>query len=112
MNPRRIPPSLILLVLFLSGCVGTPVDEERSQNNLHGTVRDAGGDPVAQVAVDVLGGEFARTDSAGSYSVMVLPGSWTVEFSKPDYVTVDTSITMTRGNDKRLDVVLRLDVGL
>lgn len=102
--------------IVLAMCVASIVVAFHWQTTLSGTVRVAGAasptDPVGSANVQVLQGNSVahsgKSDSSGTYSVTGLePGSYTVEFSKANFVrTQVANVLIADGTPKTQDGLL------
>lgn len=84
---KRIIFFLLIALFFLStGC---------SKKNVEGVVKDPFGKGVEGVMVQVLKSQFkTMTNGSGKYSVDFAPGSFTIQFSKPGYTTLQIDLTI------------------
>lgn len=63
--------------------------------------------PIPDVLVEVLGDTMTTTTSeAGFYSIELAAGDYTLRFSHPEYVPVETSASILGGRTTWLDVIL------
>jgi len=77
---------LLLCLILLNGC---------SKKDIEGTVHDPHGKGIAGVSVQILKSTFrSTTDPNGRYSLDYIPGSFTIQFSKPDYTTHKLDLTL------------------
>jgi hypothetical protein len=81
--------------------------------SLHGRVRDASGQPLPSVSVNVTGNASSRasvTDSTGAYEISALPpGRYDVAFKLLDFATVfERDVHVQEGSASVLDATLQL----
>jgi tetratricopeptide (TPR) repeat protein len=90
---------------------------ESDLNTIGGTVRDAGGNPVAAVTISLFAAGTsaltARTDPDGKYSFSALgQGSYTLRAEKVGYSTITSAtLVLGRGDAKRVDLVFQSQDG-
>ena len=108
--PFRARSALLLLcVLLLGSGLGPRLILAQDTASLRGYVRDATtGETLLQANVVVQGtGQGAATNNAGYYTLRGLsPGTYTVVFSYIGYRTRTESVTLSAGEERRLDVAL------
>ncbi len=101
---RILGRHLLLILLFL------PFDSVFGQNwgDVTGTVRDTTGTPVYGVTVIVDTTNFGTsTGEAGTFSLRVPAGSYTLRFSAIGFETQRRSIVVDRNETAHVDLVLR-----
>lgn len=96
--------SLLAVLLFLLGTAGSGLAQNTNSGDIRGTVTDASGAVVPEVAVTLLNTDTGAvkslvTNSAGLYdAVSILPGHYTITFSKDGFdKLVRTGITLEVG---------------
>ena len=97
-------------------CVAGDVCGGSGTGFISGAVFDSNGGPVAGVVITVSGPQLPRdrtftTNESGMYQFLrLLPGTYTVEASKPDLGSSKRDIIVELDRDARVDVVLGLAV--
>ena len=110
LNPR----SLLLAIAACAWLATSAAAQETG--SISGAVFDSNGGPVAGVVITVSGPQLPRgrtftTNESGMYQFLrLLPGTYTVEASKPDLGSSKRDIIVELDRDARVDVVLGLAV--
>ena len=79
-------------LLFVSGALAAPAQDETTLVRVAGVVRDAAGQALAGVLIEGLSGpESTETDAQGAFTLVLPPGS-TLRASRSGYVTVTHSV--------------------
>ena len=79
-------------LLFVSGALAAPAQDETTVVRVAGVVRDAAGQALAGVLIEGLSGpESTETDAQGAFTLVLPPGS-TLRASRSGYVTVTHSV--------------------
>lgn len=66
-----------------------------------GKVVDTKGNPIEGAEVKIVEtGDKATTAADGTFTLYTTPGTYTLSVSKPGYVSVQTSVTLTTGDNK------------
>jgi outer membrane receptor protein involved in Fe transport len=100
---------IALLSLVLLALLSVPPAAAQESASLRGYVRDAStGETLLQANVVVQGaGRGTATNNAGYYTLRGLePGTYTVAFSYIGFETATREVTLTAGEERRLDVEL------
>ncbi|HYK56608.1 MAG TPA: TonB-dependent receptor, partial [Flavisolibacter sp.] len=94
----------LLLVLFLS----TTLISLAQTATLKGTVKDASGNPLSGASVTLQGQSRGTTSkNDGTFSLLVNPGTLTVNASYVGFATARQTITVTSGETSTIDFVLQ-----
>jgi hypothetical protein len=97
---QRFPGPLARLacVFALVLVAGAPGLTAQSRSGVAGTVRDAAGEPLAQVMVEAIGTRWAvRTGADGRFELALPDGSWRLSFSRIGYRTDTVTIAVSPG---------------
>jgi hypothetical protein len=101
-----LPPLEVRLVSNAPTLV--PVVTAASRLGLSGVVRDAGGKPVANARVRVLGANLqTTTDSAGSFWIAAPKGNHMVAVSKPSFAEKLAGVTIPADSGRDVAIWLR-----
>lgn len=105
-----VDPSLPPLEVRLFSSVRTlvPVVTAASRLGLSGVVRDAGGKPVANARVRILGANLqTTTDSAGSFWIAAPKGNHMVAVAKPSFAERLAGVTIPADSGRDVAIWLR-----
>lgn len=109
---REALPHIPLLVLALAVLAGAPSLRAEQEFTVSGTVRGAGGAPLAAATVALEGGTATTaTDPSGAYRLRIPAGKHVLSFSHPAYQAATRSVHVTAdlpGVDLRLTPLYRL----
>ena len=82
---------------------------KQANNGLHGTVKDASGNPInAKVYINSFDnmGSWVKTGPLGDYHKVQIAGTYSVIFEAPGYVSQTISVTLTNDAKTVLDVIM------
>ena len=104
-------------VCLLSGCGGGGDDEDQppaigdppdAPYTIAGTVKTAGGAPIAGAAVTISTSpaEQTTTGSNGGYGFWVAPGDYTIRAEKDGFQPAEVNVQLLAGETETADIVL------
>lgn len=89
--------------------VPTAVPTQFATAKIEVAVTDAGlGVPIADVDVEIIGGERGRSDASGMISFVVTPGSYQIRARKQYYIPQIITVSVASGEVKKVDIPLKL----
>lgn len=121
---RVVAPLVLLLTALLAGCAGDPAPAQEpapeafkdvqvtdTTGAIRGVVFDETITPLAGVVVALTAGANRTTDADGAFVFNGLePGDYFLQASKPGYVAVQQSVSVTAGNKEPPITKIRLSI--